>query len=65
MSDFSIGATDIGTGIAGFLNPIIGGTIKETVTTTPTGSSDKTILIVVAIVVVLVAGYFLLKPKKA
>lgn len=65
MNEFATNAGQLGQGIGSFLNPIIGGTVKESVTTTPTQSNDKTILIVVGIVVVLVIGYFLIKPKTA
>lgn len=67
MSTFSEQATDIGQGIGGFLNPIIGGTTKTTVTETPSesGSNKKMITIAIVVVVVVVVGYFLLKPKKA
>lgn len=67
MSSFSTQAADIGQGIGSFLNPIIGGTTKTTVTEVPTNTTDskKTITIVIVLVVVVVVGYFILKPKKA
>ncbi len=65
MNEFVAGASQVGAGIGGFLNPIIGGTTKTTVTETPTEtSSNKNVIIAIVVVVVVVVGYFLLKPKK-
>lgn len=66
MADFATEASNIGAGIGGFLNPIIGGTTKTTVTEAPiTKSNNNNITIAIVVVVVVVVGYFLLKPKKA
>ena len=62
MNEFVTGASQIGAGIGGFLNPIIGGTSTTTTTTAPTvnTSSSKNIGIwVVGILVIGVAIYLL------
>ncbi|MDF2449407.1 MAG: hypothetical protein K0R26_1911 [Bacteroidota bacterium] len=61
MNDFAAGASQIGSGIAGFLNPIIGGTNTSTTTTTP--AKNNTMLFAGLAVITLIAAV-LLWPKK-
>ena len=67
MADFATEASNIGAGIGGFLNPIIGGNTKTTVTEAPIAptSNNNNITIAIVVVVLVVVGYFLIKPKKA